>query len=129
MKKLLLTLMLTVVSSSAVAEWIKVGSNKTVTIYAHPTTIRKTTVNKVKMWSLYDYNAAQEPTSSRPYMSMKFQDDYNCKEEQSRILYSITHSENMGEGHVVFIDDIPGNWNPVPPDTINEALWKFACGK
>ncbi len=90
MKILLLTLMLAIVSSSAMAEWVEVGSNKTVTIYAHPTTIRKTTVNKVKMWSLYDYNTAQEPAGSRPYMSMKFQDEYNCKEEQSRIFYSIT---------------------------------------
>ena len=129
MHKAILMLLLLVASSSAVAEWVKVGGNKTVTIYAHPTTIRKTTVNKVKMWSLYDYNTAQEPAGSRPYMSMKFQDEYNCKEEQSRILYSITHSENMGGGRSLYSRKHDMIWTPISPGSIFHNLWKFACGQ
>ena len=96
MNKLLLILILALINTSSVAAWIKVGSNKAVTIYAHPETIRKATPNKVKMWSLYDYNATQEAAGPRPYMSAKFYDEYDCKKEYSKILYSITHSENMG---------------------------------
>jgi hypothetical protein len=129
MHKAILMLLLLVTSSSAVAAWVKVGSNETVTIYAHPNTIRKTTVNKVKMWSLYDYNTAQEPTGSRPYMSMKFQDEYNCKEEQSRILYTITHSENMGGGRSLYGRKHDMVWTPISPGSIFHNLWKFACGQ
>jgi len=128
MKKLLLTLILVLASTSAMAEWVKVGGNETVTIYAHPATIRKTTVNNIKMWSLYDYSTAQEPTSSRPYMSMKFQDEYDCKEEQSRKLYSMAHSKSFGGGISIYRRKPAMIWTPIPPGSIIKVLSKFACG-
>jgi hypothetical protein len=48
MRKLILILLLAVLSSSAMAEWIKVGANDNSTIYADPATIRKEG-NMVKM--------------------------------------------------------------------------------
>jgi len=129
MHKLLLILILALISTSSVAAWIKVGSNKTVTIYAHPKTIRKTTPNKVKMWSLYDYNTAQEAAGPRPYMSAKFHDEYNCKKEHSKILYSITHSENMGGGRSLYSREYDMAPAPIPSRRIIQKLWKYACGK
>jgi len=79
MPKAILMMLLVVASASAMAGWVKVSSNETVTLYAHPATIRKITFsNNIIMWSLHDYNTAQELTSSRPYMSVKFQYEYNC---------------------------------------------------
>jgi len=129
MNKLLLTLMLAVVSSSAVAEWVYVGTTDKSTVYADPTTIRKSG-NKVKMWALYDFNLVKEIGGNK-YLSKKFQDEYDCKEEQERMLYFSEHSENMGEGDVVYVGyKLPDkNWTPIPPGSIVEGLWKFACGK
>ena len=126
MKKLLLTLMLVVVSSSAMAEWVKVSEDKLVTAYADPTTIRKLG-DKVKMWALWDYSTAQEG-DSKPYMSVRIQNEYNCKEETDRQIYATTFSGNMLEGNKI---DTQGgrDWEPVAPRTHDEALWKFACGK
>ncbi len=126
MKKLLLTLILAVVSSSAMAEWVKVSEDKLVTVYADPTTIRKIG-DKVKMWALWDYSTAQEG-DSKPYMSVRIQNEYNCKEETDRQIYATTFSGNMLEGNTI---DTQGgrDWEPIAPRTIGETLWKFACGK
>ena len=133
MNRLLLIIIPALISTSSVAAWVKVGSNKTVTIYAHPETIRKTTPHKVKMWSLYDYKTTQKSIGPRPYMSAKFHDEYDCKKEHSKILYSITHSENMGGGRSLYSrkynilpTPIP---TPIPSGRIIQQLWRFACGK
>jgi len=141
MKKLLLTLMLAVVSTSAMAEWVKVGTSddKTTTIYADPSTIRKSG-NRVKMWALWDYSTAQEG-GSKPYMSVRIQNEYNCKEETDRIqneynckeetdrqIYATTFSGNMAGGHTINRQG-GKKWEPVAPRTFGETLWKFACGK
>jgi len=129
MKKLLLILMLTVVSSGAMAEWVEVGGNDNVTSYADPTTIRKSG-NKVKMWILLDFNSTQESaTAGHKYLSSKSQYEFDCKEEQRKLFYFSWHSENMGGGDTVYIGVEPQkNW-PIPPDSIAETIWKFACGK
>jgi len=128
MKKLLLTLMLAVVSSSAIAEWVKVGTSddKTTTIYADPSTIRKSG-NRVKMWALWDYSTAQEG-DSKPYMSVRIQNEYNCKEETDRQIYATTFSGNMLEGNTIAMQG-GRNWEPIALRTFGETLWKFACGK
>jgi len=128
MKKLLLTLMLSIVSSSAMAEWVEVDSNEKFIAYADPITIRKSG-NKVKMWGLMDYNSVNEGAGYK-YLSSKAQNEFDCKEEQRRTLYFSWHSENMGGGDVVYIGDEPTkNWSPVAPGSVGKNLWKFACGK
>jgi hypothetical protein len=130
MNRLLLIIISALISTSSVAAWVKVGSNKTVTIYAHPETIRKTTPNKVKMWSLYDYKTTQKSTVPRPpYMSAKFHDEYDCKKEHSKILYSINHSENMGGGRSLYSRKYDMAPTPILSGRIIQQLWKFACGK
>ena len=133
MKKLLLTLLLAIVSSSAMAEWVKVGEavwrdGSHYSVYVDPTTIRKSG-NMVKMWLLYDYGTVQKHTgSSMLFASVKGQSEYDCKEEQSRILYQVLFSKNMGKGKRITMRD-PDKWGPIEPNTIGVETWKFACGK
>ncbi len=128
MKKPLLILMLAVVSSSAMAEWVWVtGSFEEATmIYANPATIRKKG-NIVKLWTLTDYKVAKR-LSDKKYMSSKEQYQYDCKEERSRLLTVTAFSKNMGKGEVVGTGG-PTEWDSVMPDSLDEASWKFACGK
>ena len=129
MIRLYLIIFLALINTSSAAAWIMVSSNKAVTIYAHPDTIRKTTPDIVKMWSLYDYKTTQESIGPRPYLSAKFHDEYDCKKGQSKVLYSITHSENMGGGRSLYsrkYDIVPTS---IPSGRIIRQLWRFACGK
>lgn len=138
MRGVIFMLILAVVSSSAVAEWVMISENKilALTAYLDPDT-EITPVNggkikknggKVKMWRMYDYKAAQE-ASGYIFTSSKFQNEYDCNEGQIRFLVNTTFSENMGGGEVIFTNDDPGKWQPVISGSIDEAMWKFACGK
>ena len=126
MHKAILIMLLAAVSSSAMAEWVKVSEDKLVAAYADPATIRKSG-NKVKMWALWDYSTAQEG-DSKPYMSVRIQNEYNCKEETDRQIYATTFSGNMLEGNKIAMQG-GRNWEPIALRTFGETLWKFACGK
>lgn len=115
---------------------VAVALDGAITAYADPSTIRKSG-KKVKMWHLFDYKTAMALSTGKPYMSsqeqpymsLQEQSEFDCKEEQSRRLYSTFYSGNMRRGEVVGVIETPGNWSPVSPDSMNKALWKIACGK
>jgi len=134
MKKLLLTLMLAIVSSSVMAEWVLYGfSNGSkkgiiITVYADPATLIKSG-NMVKMLSIFDYNKAQKDPNSPSFMSVKRQEEYDCKEEKKRLLYADFHSENMGKGDIVFNEDATSKWTRLVPKSVSQSLGEVACGK
>lgn len=126
-RKANLMMLLAVVSSSAAAEWVEVGSSETSTLYADPTTIRRAG-NLVKMWNLID---SKTPMKLRgmPYLSSRVQQQYDCKEEQWRAVYLSFFAGNMGNGPLLFDNSDPDKWSPVPPGGGHEILWKIACAK
>jgi hypothetical protein len=127
-KQLALAALLAVVSSSAMAEWVEVGSSETDTLYADPATIRGAN-NMAKMWVLNDFKAAQRLDKREPFKSEKAEYEYDCKLAQSRLLYFTSHTESMAGGEVVGYNIVPGEWEPIPPGSGLEALRKIACGK
>jgi len=131
MSKVIVMLLLAMLSSGAAAEWVKVGNTSAkggVEIYVDPATIRRSG-NMVKMWAMYDFKTEQVDRGER-YLSSKSQDEYDCKGEQWRRIYFTWHSEKMTRGDVVYsYDGIASNWEPVSPGSVNERIWKLACGK
>jgi len=128
MHKIILVILLAIVSSSAMAEWVRIGTTNKSTVYADPTTIRKSG-NKVKMWVLYDFNSVKG-VSGEKYLSSKTQAGYDCMEEQEKILYYSWHSKNMGRGDVFWSKNKPNlDWTPVIPGSMRKPFWKIACGK
>lgn len=130
MRNVILMMLLAFVSSNAVAGWAKVNSNPEngLTVYADPTTIVKTG-DTVVMPSLYDFKAVQVEEGFEPYISARFQVEYDCKAEQKRLVEFQNFSGKMGSGEVVFSYNDTDKWTPVEPESISESLWKFACGK
>jgi len=123
-----------VVISSAVAEWVKVGGSKDgeITVYANPATIRKAG-NKATMWEMDDSKSVQINTvSGKPYLSHKNQYEFDCKEKQWRMLYVYSfHSGNMGSGEVTHTSSasstVPGEMGQISPGSAMEDMWKIAC--
>ncbi|KXS31506.1 MAG: Uncharacterized protein AWT59_2373 [Candidatus Gallionella acididurans] len=131
MIKATLMLLLAILSDSALAEWVRVGSieNGSQTIYANPSTIRKHS-NTVKMWSLHDFNTPHSPPDeSSTFLSYKQLDAYDCKNEQFRKLSFAFYSGNMGGESAVYTDSIPDKWQPFSPESVTEKLWQVACDK
>jgi hypothetical protein len=115
-------------SNSATSEWIKVDNNVNATGYANPSTIRRIG-NIVKMSQLVDFKTATRYANVAPFMSDESQEEYDCKEKQSRTLVYSLHSENMGKGAVVFSDSNPSKWETVQPGSKRDEFLDIACGK
>jgi len=133
MSKSILILLLAAVSSSSLAGWVQVGSNASFNSYADPDYIRKEGIktmegSKAKMLSLIDFTTGMT-RAGKSYVSVKVQHEFDCRQEQVRILYSSIYSGHMGNGIVVESKFLPENWRPVPTRNIEEVLWKLACGK
>jgi hypothetical protein len=127
MRNTILMMLLSVVSSNAMAEWIDVGGNDYSTIFADPATIRKVG-NYEEMLNLYDTDIA-EVVGNISFKSSKSLDEYDCKGKRSRTLAFYWYSGNMGKGKILYSNTDANNWNPDAPKSISEILWKIACGK
>ena len=126
---LLITLL--VLSSGPVyAEWVVVsGNDKTgMIVYVDPDTIRRKG-DLVKVWQLIDFKTMQGGRSPGRFLSTKFHKQFDCVEERLRLLSCTDFSGNMGTGEPAdaYVDE--GNWVPVEPDSVNQALWEAACNK
>jgi hypothetical protein len=125
--KIILMLLLAVVSSSAMAEWVDAAANGTQRLYYDPATIRKTG-DVVKMWHLHDYSEARD-LAGKKYMSLRVLSEFDCWKNEFRIFNETYHSENMAGGDVLSTVSGPTKWQPVPRGSFNEILKKIACGK
>lgn len=128
MKRLLLTLILSGMSTHTLAEWTKVGESNTkggFTAYADVASIRKVG-DRAKMWALFDYKVVQK-ASGVEFLSEKIRREYDCKEKQMRKLAFSLFSWNMEGGELIRSYSQPQKWEVVPAKSLDEAEWKIAC--
>lgn len=130
LKKLVLALVISLLSSNAVAVWEYMSSspNNTDNIYIDHATIRKSG-NLAKMWFLIDYKATQT-VGEYSFLSEMRQLEFDCKTEKTRVTATAFNKENMGRGATVLYDgDVQGKWNILPPGSVGEQQLKIACGE
>ncbi|TAK71575.1 MAG: hypothetical protein EPO19_04670 [Betaproteobacteria bacterium] len=141
MRRVIFTMLLSIVSSSAAAaweqwfvpksnlsEWVVANYNEAVTIYADTATVRRAG-NMAQMWDLTDFRTGKALSGDKRSLSFRKEQEYDCSGQRARILYISWHSENMGTGEILGSDRTPGDWRPVLRGTILERLWTTACGK
>lgn len=125
--KYLLVLILILASDLAMAEWSKIGESEKrggYTAYADLTSARKA-YNRVKMWVLFDYKIEQK--SLDLILSEKIRREYDCEEEQMRMLAFSLFSWNMEKGDLVRSYNQPQKWEKIQSGSIDELEWKAAC--
>jgi len=140
MRELFLMVLLTTMSASASAEWVKLGSFEQYTLYAQPDTINKTG-NIVNMFHLYDLNKIDE-LSGKEFRSVVSKASYNCRNVESRMLSANAYAGNMAKnvetlrgakiinrrgGRKISTISEPGKWKPIMSGSAEELLLKFAC--
>ena len=126
-------------SVPAYAEWVAVEKNYLSpglqTLYIDPDTIRREG-NLVTLWQLVDFkwmqgNAGMGRLGFGPhrFFSTKTHKQFDCVEKRLRLLAFTEFSRHMGTGIPAdgYVDK--GNWLPVEPDSMNQALWEAACSK
>ena len=53
----------------------------------------------------------------RSFMSSKLEDEYDCKERLTRLIFFSFYAENMARGSAVYSDPTPDKWVPIKPNT------------
>lgn len=123
-------MLLAAASNGAMAEWVRVAGNddRNITVYFNPAVVRKDD-GMAEMMILIDLKAARKDVGNKKYKSAKDQNEYDCREGQSRRRALYEYAGNMGSGEVVYSDSFTTRWEPVLPDSGTGLLWKIACGK
>lgn len=105
------------------------------TVYFDPTTIRRDGT-LVTLWQLTDYKWMQGNAPFGRFMmgphrffSTRSHKEFDCVNKRVRLLASSEHSQHMGTGVQHAVAVAQGSGHPIEPDSINEALWRVACGK
>lgn len=67
--------------------------------------------NNVKIWTLYDYKGPKKTEKYGSYISVKYQEEYDYKNEQTRILYNVAYTGNMGGGDTTLSNKPEPDWS------------------
>jgi hypothetical protein len=133
--RLLLTLMLALVSTSAMARgtewtWIGEGREHAVDYYLDFQSFHKQG-QYVTVWELMDFEIPQEfKGADWKYLSSKLQIEFDCNERQSRYLSVYYYAGAMGSDNMVYSASFPSaTWQPIPPESVEKQLWNSACVK
>jgi surface-adhesin protein E len=127
----LLITLLALTRGSVYAEWVAVKKQYQVpgveTAYFDPDTIRQEG-NRVTIWQLTDIKWLPGTLTPR-LLSKKTHKQFDCVKHRLRVLAVTEFSRQMGTGKQAdgYIEN--GNWMPVEPGSVNQALWEVACGK
>lgn len=115
------------------AEWVEVQSQHQVpelhTIYVDPETISREG-NLVTVLQLTDYRWMQGgPRATPRFLSTTTKKQFDCTEKLLRLLGFTEFPRRMAAGSPAdeYVDS--DRWLPVRPDSIDQDLWKMACGK
>ena len=88
-------------------------------------TIRKDG-NKVKFWQLVNYQTPQALGEVK-YLSTRSRQEYDCKQEQKRVLTVTAFGNWNADGQVVIKEEETGKWQEIAPETVVWAIMKKVC--
>ena len=129
MKKMLITVILTLISTSistsAMAEWTLIQSSDDADMYID-FDLMETSAGLLKAWTLTDYKSRQE----NQVLSATWQELYDCNVEKFKVLSISKFSESLGAGKSIeLINFNDANWSAVVPYSIGELKSKIICSK
>lgn len=128
MRPLLMITLFLLSSGPACAEWMSLGSSESgTTVYADPST-KCRDGDLVTMWVLFDFKTAQTKAGVS-YLSAKAHMKYDCAKQRFEGLTVMYVAGNMGNGNILDRSSGKGMWLRIFPGSLDEGLWKLACGK
>jgi len=119
------TLMLLAVASCGKTDgWFEVGRVGAGVLYTDSATIVRTGTSATGL-ALLDFRS---PQSTKGAVDGR-QHEYDCSNQQWRILSIAYYSGNMGGGDMISTTVEPGGWMPAAPSSTGITLWDAPCGK
>ena len=111
--------------SPVCAEWVLVDGNEKAKVYVDPETIQRKG-SLVTLWVLDDLQTVHTRGSDR-YLSSRAQEEHDCREQRFRVRTVANFSGRMGSGKEVYRSATESQWAPVPPGTLAQSVWRYAC--
>lgn len=130
-RRLVITL-LVLSGGPAYAEWVPLDppyqSPGLQTVYVDPDTMMRAG-QFVTLWQLTDFTWMQGGRKGTRFFSTMTQSKFNCANKRVRLLAFAWFSLRMGRGKAAagYVDT--DHWLPVKPESPNQGLWEWACGK
>ncbi|MDP3742730.1 MAG: hypothetical protein Q8Q76_00105 [Methylotenera sp.] len=130
MKKLLITLTLTLISTNTIAGWTEFSgssSDASVKTYYNQASARNKD-HVMRVWQAKDY-ATPQTIDNKTYLSVKSLLEVNCKTKMLRTMAYTHYDQNIGRGESVLKNSNPAEWEYIAPDITGEAMRKLYCGQ
>jgi hypothetical protein len=125
MMKYLLALLI-MVSSPAWAEWAKVAEGVEGTeLFVNYSTIR-IEGSKRKVWQLTNFSIPKTALG-REVLSLRARVEFDCKQEQQRLLSVSIFSQYFAGGEVIKTENDGTNWQDIPPDAVGWKILQSVC--
>lgn len=118
--------------ASAWADWtaIGVGSGSDPSEYTAYVDFDTITIEDKNgsIWAINDFKVPKS-VSGKSIASTKTHIEYMCQQNKKRMLEFSWHSENMGNGEVIFTKNEVDVWRDFTIDSIDDKRRNIACGK
>lgn len=121
MKKLFVTLILSVGLTPAWAEWVYLGQSDDYFIHVKSNVMKSGTT--VKGWVMFD----RRPGSTARFASYVGLNEARCNSGQLRVLQIVFYNGQFGSGVVEQSINSAGEWSYPPPDSVLEIVLKTLC--
>ena len=120
------SLVLLFASQTAHAEWQKVLTYDSGTVYIDDANIKKAGYVR-SFWSLLDYKTPQKAQRGAYFVSTRTHMEMDCRKEMVHILQFSMHSGPMLTGEIIDSQGVMREWQTIPPDTPLVPLFKYVC--
>lgn len=126
MKKAILMLLLLVMSTGAMAEWVKAGENgQGDEFFIDPNSVRKDGHLR-RAWEIFNPKRRDE----NGVASFRTLAEYDCNSDRYRVISFSIHSEPMAGGKTIRSFNSSGEWIYIPPGNGNARhVLGFLCEK
>lgn len=127
--RLLTVAALLILCSAAYADWAEVERFEDDTrIYVDRTTARRDG-DLAEVLHLVRWGEPQIDPGQPPYLSTVVRTAYDCANKREKYLASASYAGAMGNGAKVVSDDEEAEkWYSISDGSMEEKLWKLACG-
>ena len=128
-KQFALTLVLAVLSGSALAEWVEIEKfDDGMRVFVDKATARRFG-DTAQVLHLVRWGEPQVEAGSPNYLSTIVRTSYDCVGKREKYLASSSYAGPMGNGAKVISDeDEVDNWYTISDSSLEDKLWKIACG-
>lgn len=127
-KRIVLTISLTVLSTAVLAEWLEIQKFEDgMVVFVDPATASRSG-DTAQVMHLVHWGEPQRDDDTPPYRSTIVRTAYDCTSKHEKYLSSTSYAGPMGGGAKVIEDEDEAEiWYSISQSSMEDKLWTIAC--